>query len=107
MTWNYRVVESKNKHDETFFEIKEIYYDEYDNMKMFSVDGMKPGGETIKELKLDLRWMLKALSKPILKQSDLDLLFTKNTEEEDLAIFNKVIDEISKEDDNVMDNFID
>jgi len=65
--WNYRVLECKLGG----YEIREVYYHE-DKPLLSTLDGAYPYGETIKELKKDLKLIAKALDKPILKESDFD-----------------------------------
>lgn len=77
--WNYRVVEkvlSKHEHDTlydtTSYEIHEVYYDEDDNITMWSAESIIPYGEgCVKDLEVDIKFMFEACSKPILKESDL------------------------------------
>lgn len=79
--WNYRVVEknitekvdcSEVEYDTTCYSIHEIYYDEDGNITMWSEDNISPyGGGCVKDLEVDIKFMLEACSKPILKESDL------------------------------------
>lgn len=77
--WNYRVVEkvlSKHEHDTSYdttvYEVHEVYYDEDDNITMWSAEPIAGYGEgDWRDLKADLEYMLEACNKPILKESDL------------------------------------
>ena len=79
--WNYRVVEknitnkidcSDMEYDNTCYSIHEIYYDEDGNITMWSAEPISPYGQgCIKDLEVDIKYMLEACSKPILKESDL------------------------------------
>lgn len=79
--WNYRVVEkgvtekvdcSDMEYDNTSYSIHEIYYDEDGNITMWSAESIIPYGEgCVKDLEVDIKFMLEACSKPILKESDL------------------------------------
>lgn len=79
--WNYRVVEknitnkidcSNIEYDTTSYEIHEVYYDEDDNITMWSAESISPYGEgCLKDLEVDIKFMFEACSKPILKESDL------------------------------------
>lgn len=81
MNWNYRVVEknisdkvdcSDITYDITTYEIHEIYYDKDGNIIMWSEEAISPYGEGyIKNLEVDIKFMLEACSKPTLKESDL------------------------------------
>ena len=79
--WNYRVVEknitnkidcSNTSYDTTTYEVYEIYYDEDGNIAFYSAIPVTPYGEgCLKDLEVDIKFMLEACSKPILKESDL------------------------------------
>ena len=79
--WNYRVIEknitnkidcSEVEYDTTIYEVHEVYYDEDDNITMWSAESISPYGEgCVKDLEVDIKFMLEACSKPILKESDL------------------------------------
>lgn len=79
--WNYRVVEknttdkidcSNIEYDTTVYEVHEVYYDEDDNITMWSAESISPYGEgCLKDLEVDIKFMFEACSKPILKESDL------------------------------------
>ena len=79
--WNYRVVEknttnkidcSEMEYDTTVYEVHEVYYDEDGNITMWSAESIIPYGEgCVKDLEVDIKFMLEACSKPILKESDL------------------------------------
>ena len=60
MTWNYRVV-NKNGN----FGIYEVYYDENGKANAWSQDPMDPYGESLEELKADLKRMMMALERPL------------------------------------------
>ena len=74
MSWNYRVV----KHEDTltdgneiYYAIHECYYDENDiPTSITSGNGIELWGDTLEELKEDLRLMTLALDKPILNYKD-------------------------------------
>ena len=79
--WNYRVVEkditnkvdcSEIEYDTTSYEVHEVYYDEDGSITMWSAEPIAPYGEgCLKDLEVDIKFMLDACSKPILKESDL------------------------------------
>lgn len=81
--WNYRVVEkdvtnkidcSEMEYDITVYEVHEVYYDEDDNITMWSAESIIPYGEScVKDLEVDIKFMLEACSKPILKIRDLEV----------------------------------
>ena len=79
--WNYRVVEkdviykidcSEMEYENVSYSIHEIYYDEDGNITMWSAESIIPYGENcVKDLEVDIKFMLEACSKPVLKESDL------------------------------------
>lgn len=79
--WNYRVVEkdvtykidcSEMEYENVSYSIHEVYYDEDGNITMWSAESISPYGEVcVKDLEHDLKFMLEACSKPVLKESDL------------------------------------
>ena len=66
MTWNYRILQI---HDNVY-EIIEVYYDESENIDSWTVNTMKPSGETKVELAADIEMMLAAQLHPVLIESD-------------------------------------
>lgn len=85
--WNYRVVEKNttNKidcseivYDNTSYSIHEIYYDEDDNITMCSAESIAGYGEScVKDLEVDLKFMVEACNKPVLNIKDLEVLNVK------------------------------
>jgi len=66
MVWNYRVIE----HDR-FFAIHEVYYNDKGDITAISEDPMHPQGETLKELKNDMKYFLQAFNRPVLKKDEI------------------------------------
>ena len=66
MFWNYRVIE----HDR-FFAIHEAYYNDNGDKTAISEDPMHPQGETLKELKNDMKYFLQAFNRPVLKKDEI------------------------------------
>lgn len=54
-----------------YYDIREIYYDDYGDIMGVSEDPIFPNGDTIDDLRKDLKLAQDALKKPILKYSDL------------------------------------
>lgn len=69
MTWNYRVFEVKY-HNETYYELREVYYDEQGEVIGYTPEGTSPLSEDMIGLQQDMDHMLLALDKPILKDED-------------------------------------
>ena len=70
MTWNYRVIR-KDTTDGEYYGIFEVYYDSSGNPEMVTVDPIGPAGDTPKELRQDLAYMLAALRLPVLNYEDI------------------------------------
>ena len=66
MIWNYKVIE----HD-SFFVIHEVYYNDKGDITAISEDPMHPQGETLKELKNDMKYFLQAFNRPVLKKDEI------------------------------------
>ena len=70
MKWNYRILERKNKIKNKiykFYEIYEVYYNKNNKITAISKDSISPGGENLKELENDIKYMSEAFQLPILK----------------------------------------
>ena len=71
--WNYRIIRKESEHEImgkwVRFGIHEVYYSD-GKPSMCSVDAMEPHGETLDELKEDLKHFLAALDKPVLNYED-------------------------------------
>lgn len=66
MTWNYRVFRQTYKDIHTYH-IYEVYYDKNGKPEMWTDDPVEPGGETLKDLASDLKYMAQALKRPVLE----------------------------------------
>lgn len=73
MTWNYRIIVKHSEHPvnegERYFEIHECHYEKRKDTlpTSWSKDAVLPmGQDKVKELKADLKMMLKACEKPVL-----------------------------------------
>ena len=70
MTWNYRIVR-KDTTDGEYYGVHEVYYDSDGNTEKATVDPIGPAGDTLKELRQDLAYMLAALRLPVLNYEDI------------------------------------
>lgn len=68
MTWNHRVIKTKDGEDD-FYYIAEVYYDE-DKPRGYTEKPVGACGNSIDELKKDLERMLRCLDKPVLTEND-------------------------------------
>ncbi len=64
-TWNYRIL--AHKYDkEIYFQVHEVYYDEYENPNGYTKNPISIGGTDIKEITWSLNKILACRKKPIL-----------------------------------------
>tara|TARA_Y100000004_G_scaffold43366_1_gene47469 strand:+ start:3297 stop:3530 length:234 start_codon:yes stop_codon:yes gene_type:complete len=67
MYWNYRILKQGDS-----FQIHEVYYDsDTDKVLGCTEQGMKPFGETIEEVREDLKMMAAAFEKEVLNYDDI------------------------------------
>jgi hypothetical protein len=66
MPWNYRVIENKG-----MFHIHEVYYNDKGEIIAISEDPIAPAGETLEELKGDLKYCQQAVKRPVLKKEEM------------------------------------
>jgi hypothetical protein len=94
MTWNYRVVFIPKSGDSLFdddqFVIREVYYNEDEEIEFWSEEDSTPFGETFEELASDFDLMQEAFEKPI-------LMLTQDEDGEDKLV--ELDDEEEEEDD--------
>lgn len=68
MSWNYRVIKDKDQHNHEFFAIHEVYYKD-GKPTSCTENPIKLIGDSIKDLKQDLKLIEEAFSKPVLEMS--------------------------------------
>lgn len=66
MTWDYRIIEDKEN-----FRIHELYYNDAGEITAISEDSIAPEGDTLEELKDDLKCYFAALKRPVLKKDEI------------------------------------
>ena len=81
MHWNHRVCKETDEHDNVFYSIREVYYNDKDEVtsvtsniegiRMFVYDDPDDDSTPLESLEQTVKWMRKALSKPVL---DIDTL---------------------------------
>ena len=69
MTWNYRVLKSKDGGDD-WYQIHEVYYDKEGNINGWAERGAIVCGNTLSELRSSLEMMLKSLDKEIINNDE-------------------------------------
>ena len=73
MKWNYRVIRYRAEGDYTeCYAIHEVYYDEYGEPWNLTANAVCPVGETMEELREDLKHYMTALAYPILEMEDFE-----------------------------------
>ncbi len=65
--WNHRVMHKLESDGSHSYTIHEVYYDVDGAVTGWTENGIAPYGETLEELRSDLKRMVKALSKPVLE----------------------------------------
>jgi hypothetical protein len=73
MSWNYRVMSLDGGKS---FGIHEVYYDPDNKPKAYTLNSVRPFGESLDELRKDISLMLKAAEKPIMTPQDFPEEFT-------------------------------
>ena len=69
MTWNHRVmrrvIKMPSGRRETFYDIREVFYNGRGKPDTYTADGIAPGGNALAELREELSMMLAATYRPI------------------------------------------
>ena len=71
MSWNHRVMKSKDG-DDYFYQIHEVNYDKEGKVDGYTARGTSPCGNSLQELKEDLERMLNCLNKEVLDYERTD-----------------------------------
>jgi hypothetical protein len=86
MSWNYRVIHRiYEDFDEESYAIHEVFYNDDGEPHLVSEDAVAPQSETLGWLDWVLKFMIKALSKPILEYADFEEGGKYYTDTEDLV----------------------
>jgi hypothetical protein len=71
--WNYRVIrKSHSDTDVVSYQIHEVYYKEDGSIDGWTKEPVEPHGETVEELREDIRYFLHAFRRPVLEEKDVD-----------------------------------
>jgi len=71
VTWNYRVIHTKNNLGEEYYGIHEVYYEDVTNKPYLrTADAVAAYGESLEDLRGSLERMLEALEKETLAPQD-------------------------------------
>lgn len=74
MTWNYRVIKTKqiiDKIEHITYAIHEVYYDENGQVESWTENPVYLASESVNELKQDLLYIKKAFALPVLNEEEL------------------------------------
>ena len=72
MSWNHRVLRTKDEGGE-WFAIHEVYYNDEDgSVKAWTSQPVSPSGETLDVLKKELEMFTRALDKPVLDVAEIE-----------------------------------
>jgi len=71
MSWNHRVIASRDaKTKEFYFQIHEVYYDDDGKPKAHTAEPVSVGGNTLQDIRWTLNRMQEATKKPFLIYED-------------------------------------
>lgn len=75
-TWNHRLFRRRitmpSGKRQTFYDVREVYYDAKRQEDGMTANAITPGGETVEELREELVMMLRATYHPLVRVSDCD-----------------------------------
>ncbi len=72
-TWDYRVLRKTDPNADTVsYEVHEVYYHEDGSIDRWTAGSVRPYGETVEELREDLRHFLHAFRRPVLEEQQVD-----------------------------------
>lgn len=70
MSWNHRIVSYTDAEGTTHFGIHEVYYNHSGFPEMYTESSVAPYGESLDELRRDMKRMTEALELPVLTDAD-------------------------------------
>jgi len=68
-SWNYRVIRREHEPGEVLFQVHEVYYGEDGSVQSWTADPVLPSGESLSELREDIRYFLSAFRKAVLEEA--------------------------------------
>ena len=71
MSWNHRVIRKVDE-GEVSYQVYEVYYDENGEHEYWTKDAVRPFGETLEELRSDIRSFFHASKMPILEFKEVE-----------------------------------
>ena len=71
--WNYRVIRKHHTEtDSVTYHVHEVYYRDDGNIESWTQESVTPMGETVEELREDIRYFLHAFRRPLLEETETD-----------------------------------
>jgi hypothetical protein len=71
MSWNYRVVKSKDDDGEEYFAIHEVYYNKDGSIKLMTEEPVSVGSDTAEGIKWVLQKMVDSLKEEVLVDGEI------------------------------------
>ena len=71
MPWNHRVVKQILDDGTEWFSIREVYYNGNGAIYAYTKEPIDMTGESIEELRKDLKWCLDCLDQPVLEEGKI------------------------------------
>lgn len=72
-TWNNRILRKTDAAgDSVFYMVHEVFYRDDGGIEGWTVEPVTPGGETLAELREDVRHFLHACRRPVLEEQEVD-----------------------------------
>ncbi len=64
--WNHRVLKEALPNDESWYSIREVFYNTDDSIYAYDTEPVSISGENIADLREYVQWILNCLDKPVL-----------------------------------------
>ena len=72
--WNHRVVREKLEDGNNWYSVREVFYNDDDTIYAYTQEPIDISGESIKELKEYVQWILDCLDKDILIDGEVEFI---------------------------------
>lgn len=72
MSWNYRIVKSKDYAGDDYFQVHEVYYDDDGKANGCTENAITPGGNSVEELKSTFEMILESFEKEVIEEYYFD-----------------------------------
>ena len=68
MSWNYRIIKSKDIDGSNYYQVHEVFYDEDGVANGCTENAITPVGNTVEELKRVFEMILNSFDKPVIEE---------------------------------------